>query len=56
MGIGDWNEYTKFNEQTIRDNLCRLSPQTINEIIELFRAEGHKIRPSAIERFHRNSS
>lgn len=56
MGIGDWNEYAKFNEQTIRDNLCRLSPQTINEIIELFRAEGHKIRPSSIERFHRNSS
>lgn len=56
MGIGAWDEHCKFNWQTIRDNLCRLSAQTINEIIQLFVAEGHKISPRAIEKFSQNRS
>jgi hypothetical protein len=56
MGIAAWDEHTKFNAQTIRDNLCRLSPQTIDEIIQLFVAEGHKIGPRAIEKFDQNRS
>ena len=56
MGIAAWDEHTKFNAQTIRDTLCRLSPQTIEEIIQLFVAEGHKIGPRAIEKFDQNRS
>ncbi len=43
MGPGSWDEDTEFKWRTIRDNVCRLSPQTIDEISRLFVAEGHKI-------------
>lgn len=45
MGIDGWDEHTEFNWQTIRDNLCRLSPQTTDEIIRLLVAEGPGTAP-----------
>jgi len=30
MGIGSWDEHTEFTWQTIRDNVCRLKPETID--------------------------
>ena len=50
MGLGSWDEHTEFKWRTIRENVCRLSPQTIDEISRLFVAEGHKIHPEAVEK------
>ncbi|MFN9286623.1 MAG: ISNCY family transposase [Planctomyces sp.] len=55
MGVGAWDEHTNFKWRTIRDNLCRLSPETIDEISRLFVAEGHKIVPKAIEKVRADS-
>ena len=40
MGIGSWDEHTEFTWQTIRDNVCRLKPETIDQISRLIVAEG----------------
>ena len=55
MGLGSWDEDTEFKWRTIRDNVCRLSPQTIDEISHLFVVEGHKIDPEAIKRLRADS-
>ena len=55
MGLGSWDEDTEFKWRTIRDNVCRLSPQTIDEISRLFVAEGHKIDPDAIKKLRADS-
>ena len=55
MGLGSWDEDTEFKWRTIRDNVCRLSPQTIDEISLLFVAEGHKIDPDAIKKLRADS-
>ena len=55
MGVGAWDEHTNFKWRTIRDNLCRLSPETIDEISRLFVAEGHNIVPKAIEKVRADS-
>lgn len=55
MGIGSWDEHTEFKWRTIRDNVCRLSPQTIDEISLLFVAEGHSIDPDAIKTLRADS-
>jgi len=55
MGLGSWDEHTEFKWRTIRDNVCRLSPQTIDEISRLFVEEGHKIDPEAIKNLRADS-
>ncbi|MFO1040302.1 MAG: hypothetical protein U0941_00865 [Planctomycetaceae bacterium] len=49
MGIGDWNEDVSFNWRRIRDNVCLLSPETIESISHLIVGEGHKFCPAAAE-------
>ena len=55
MGLGSWDEYTEFKWRTIRDNVCRLRPQTIDEISRLLVAAGHEIDPEAIKRLRADS-
>lgn len=55
MGLGAWDEHTEFKWRTIRDNVCRLNPQTIDEISRLFVEEGHKIDPAAIKNLRADS-
>ena len=55
MGLGSWDVKTEFKWRTIRDNVCRLSPQTIDEISRLFVAAGHEIDPDAIKRLRADS-
>ena len=55
MGLGSWDEHTEFKWRTIRDNVCRLRPQTIDEISRLFVAEGHQIDPDAIRNLRADS-
>jgi len=55
MGLGSWDEDTEFKWRTIRNNVCQLSPQTIDEISRLFVAEGHEIVPDAIKRLRADS-
>ena len=55
MGLGSWDEHTEFKWRTIRDNVCRLRPQTIDEISRLFVAEGHQIDPDAIKNLRADS-
>ena len=48
MQVGDWNEGS-FNWRRIRDNVCRVKPETIEKINELVVAEGHRLHPAAAE-------
>ena len=55
MGIGSWDQHTAFNWRTIRDNVCRLKSETIDEISRLFVAQGHEIDPDAIKKLRADS-
>jgi len=48
MQVGDWEDES-FNWQRIRDNICRVRPETIEKINHLIVAEGHRLEPSAVE-------
>ena len=48
MQVGEWDDES-FNWQRIRDNLCRLRPETIEKINHLIVAEGHRLEPEAAE-------
>ena len=45
---GDWEEGS-FDWRRIRDNICRVRPETIEKINHLIVAEGHRLEPSAAE-------
>ena len=47
MGIGEWDERVDFGWRRIRDNVCLLSPQTIEAISHLIVGEGHRLEPNA---------
>jgi transposase, IS5 family len=49
MGIGDWEDETDFDWRRIRDNLCLLQPQTLEQINHVIVAAGHELAPEAIE-------
>jgi hypothetical protein len=49
MGIGDWEDDTDFDWRRIRDNLCLLQPQTLEQINHVIVAAGHELAPEAIE-------
>lgn len=48
MGIGDWDERRVFGWRRIRDNVCLLSPGTIETISHLIVGEGHRLEPDAV--------
>jgi len=49
MGIGDWDDRSDFSWRRIRDNVCLLSPATIEKINHLVVAEGHRLQPEAVK-------
>ena len=51
MGIGSWSDgrEKKFDWRTLRDNLCRLRPETLQKINEAIVAVGHQLVPDAIK-------
>ena len=55
MNLGLWDADTEFKWRTIRNNVCLLKPQTIDEISQAIVAEGHEIVPEAIEKLRADS-
>ena len=55
MGIGLWDEETEFKWRRIRDNVCLLTPETIDRISQMIVAEGHEIVPEAVEKMRADS-
>ncbi len=49
MGLGDWGDDTDFGWRRIRDNVCLLKPETIEQISHLIVEEGHRLVPEAAE-------
>ena len=45
MGIGGWCDDQTFDWRCLRDNICLLSPDTIERLNHLIVAEGHRQRP-----------
>ena len=54
MQVGSWEE-AAFDWRRIRDNICKVNPQTIQKINELIVAEGHRLEPTAAERVRGDS-
>ena len=48
MQVGSWEEVS-FSWQRIRDNVCRIRPETIERINHLLVGEGHRLEPEAAE-------
>ena len=55
MGIGLRDEETEFKWRRIRDNVCLLTPETIDRISQMIVAEGHDIVPQAVEKMRADS-
>jgi hypothetical protein len=55
MGVGDWEEHRRFPYNTIRDNIVKLRAETIRQISNLIVAEGHRLKPEAIEKVRGDS-
>ncbi|MDA0283251.1 MAG: ISNCY family transposase, partial [Planctomycetota bacterium] len=55
MGIGMWDAKTEFKWRRIRDNVCLLTPETIDRISQLIVAAGHHIVPAAVEKMRADS-
>ena len=49
MGIGGWCDDPTFDWRCLRDNICLLSPDTIERVNHLIVAEGHRLVPEAAE-------
>lgn len=54
MGLGDW-ENRSFNWRCIRDNVCLVSPATVDKISQLIVAEGHRMVPEAPKKMRADS-
>jgi Arc/MetJ-type ribon-helix-helix transcriptional regulator len=48
MGIGEWDGADGFDWRRIRDNVTRVSPETMERISHLIVAEGHRLVPEAV--------
>ena len=48
MQVGQWSE-ASFTWHRIRDNVCRVRVETLEQINALVIAEGHRLRPEAAE-------
>ena len=55
MGIGDWDEMTNLSWRRIRDNVCLLKPEIIEQISHLVVQAGHELIPKAIQRVRADS-
>jgi hypothetical protein len=55
MGIGDWDEKTHLSWRRIRDNVCLVSPETIEKVSQLVVAAGHELEPDAIHKVRADS-
>lgn len=55
MGIGDWDEETRFSWRRIQDNVCLLTPDTIDRVSAAIVGAGHEIDPRAIEKVRADS-
>lgn len=49
MGIGDWDEQSRFDWRRIRDNITLVRPQTLERINHLVVGEGHRLVPGAVQ-------
>jgi transposase, IS5 family len=49
MGIDGWCDDQTFDWRCLRDNICLLSPDTIERLNHLIIAEGHRLVPEAAE-------
>ena len=49
MGIGNWDEDTRFDWRRIQDNLTKIRPETIQQINHQIVAEGHRLVPEAAQ-------
>jgi IS5 family transposase len=47
MGVGGWDQATSFDWRCLRDNIARLSPDTIERLNHRIVAEGHRLVPDA---------
>jgi hypothetical protein len=47
MNLGDWDDHVDFHWQRIRDNVCLIRPETLQQINQLIVAEGHRLAPEA---------
>ncbi len=54
MGLGDCDG-TEFKWKTIRNNICQLKHGTLAQISQLIVGEGHRLKPSAIEKVRADS-
>ena len=48
MQVGDWSE-ERFSWHRIRDNVCLVRPETLEQINQLVVGEGHRLHPEAAE-------
>jgi len=55
MGVGDWDQQANFSWRRIRDNVCLLKPQTIEQISHLIVAAGHRLAPEAVKKMRADS-
>ena len=55
MGIGDWQEHIDFNWRRIRDNVCLLKPETLQNISNCIVDEGHRLVPEAANKVRADS-
>ena len=54
MEVGEFDE-TEFSWKRIRDNVCLLRPETIDQISRLIVAEGHQLVPDAVKTMRADS-
>lgn len=54
MQVGSW-EKSSFDWRRIRDNVCKVRPETLEKINQLVVAEGHRLEPTAAERVRGDS-
>ena len=55
MGIGDWDEVMNLSWRRIRDNVCLLRPETIEQINHEVVQAGHQLAPEAIRQVRADS-
>jgi hypothetical protein len=48
MQVGEWDD-DSFHWERLRDNLCLLRPETVEELNHLIVGEGHRLEPAAAE-------
>jgi hypothetical protein len=54
MQVGSWEE-ASFDWRRIRDNICKVRPETLGRINELIVSAGHELEPNAAERVRGDS-